>query len=553
MGLWGRCCLMRKIKENRFFFLAFLLLVLVSAYRQFSLHLLPGDFIRPYVVYTAYLVLIFGWINSIRTRFTQKSMRIFLLGNASVMLFWLTVRFVQDAFLYPYLYWMRYSGYFILIPAVAVPLLGFYASFGLGRGDEYRFSPRWYLLTLPAASLITLALTDNLHHFVCYLVKSELQPNLYFHPYIGTYLIYGWALVLICARTVVICKRNQTMKHASLLKKLAPFSELLLLLLFGTPYTVASFSVNWELIEFSAGVFFIEAVSWKIYIITGLIPVNTQYAKVFDCSTVAMQIVSKDGTLYVKSSRAPAIEQAIFRQLKQNSIVAVPNGLELQMFPVQDSFLIWQRDVSQIHTAIEELRQSTEELKQESILLGRELEFHSEDAAAKEQDAIYNQLSSEVSAQLSKMKDLLQSIRPEADNTGVFRQICFVGTYIKRRCNLRLTGQADGQISGEDVELSFRDLLDCLSESRVKTALSGQPEEVYTAQFALSALDLFERVLEQEQFAPSGVQVAFWGDCCISVESDRTPAPNLQKMDAITCETTSGGYRIILRKGAYAE
>ena len=333
-----------------------MLLVLVSLYRQLSLHLLTGDLVRPYLVYGVYLALISGWAVSIRNRFTQKSMRIFLLCDAAVMAFWMTVRFAQDAFLYRYLYWMRYFGYFIFVPAALVPLLGFYASFGLGRGDDYRLSGKWYLLLLPAAALVAMALTNEQHHFVFRVVNSEPQPNLYFHPYIGICLLYGWGLMLICARTLIICKRNQITKDSDPLKKLAPFAELLLLLLFGTPYTAASFWVKWELIEFSAGVFFIEAVSWEIYIVIGLIPVNTQYEKVFDRSTVAMQIVSRDGTSYVKSRRAPELSGDTFRRLREKSIISTPEGQELQIFPLHESYLVWQRDVSQIRTAIEKLR-----------------------------------------------------------------------------------------------------------------------------------------------------------------------------------------------------
>ena len=41
--------------------LAFLLLCAVSAYRQVSRHLFPGDYARPVVVYAVYVLLLAGW------------------------------------------------------------------------------------------------------------------------------------------------------------------------------------------------------------------------------------------------------------------------------------------------------------------------------------------------------------------------------------------------------------------------------------------------------------------------------------------------------------
>lgn len=77
---------------------AFLLLFIVSLYRQVSLRYLPDDPFRTYILYACYLFLIGGWAISICARVTQKSMRTFLMFEMAVMLAGLTVRFLQDTF-----------------------------------------------------------------------------------------------------------------------------------------------------------------------------------------------------------------------------------------------------------------------------------------------------------------------------------------------------------------------------------------------------------------------------------------------------------------------
>ena len=54
-------------------FLAAALLFAVSAYRQISMRYLPEDSLRPYLVWTVYMLLLFGWQHTITTKITPES------------------------------------------------------------------------------------------------------------------------------------------------------------------------------------------------------------------------------------------------------------------------------------------------------------------------------------------------------------------------------------------------------------------------------------------------------------------------------------------------
>ena len=159
-------------------FSAAALLFAVSAYRQLSMRYWPKDFLRPYLVWAVYMLLLFGWQHTITTKIMQKSMRGHLTAQNIVSILYLTVRFVQDAFLYVNIPWMRFTGYFINIAAVFIPLFGFYSAFYRGKPEDYQISKKWYLLLIPACFLSMLALTNDLHHFFYYIVPEEPQPNL---------------------------------------------------------------------------------------------------------------------------------------------------------------------------------------------------------------------------------------------------------------------------------------------------------------------------------------------------------------------------------------
>ena len=112
---------------------AAVLLFAVSAYRQLSMRYWPEDFLRPYLVWAVYMLLLFGWQYTITTKITQKAMRSHLTAQNIVNILYLTVRFVQDAFLYVNISWMRFTGYFIDIAVIFVPLFGLYGAFYLGK------------------------------------------------------------------------------------------------------------------------------------------------------------------------------------------------------------------------------------------------------------------------------------------------------------------------------------------------------------------------------------------------------------------------------------
>jgi hypothetical protein len=238
-------------------------------------------------------------------------------------------------------------------------------------------------------------------------------------------------------------------------------------------------------------VFFLEAVSWELFIYLGLIPVNTQYRAVFDRSTAGMQIVSEDGRPIVRSASAPVLTEAQFSALRQNRHASAGAGQELQIYRIQNGYFIWQRDVSQLNSVIAQLRRSAAALEQESVLLSQELKIKSEEAAVAEQNRIYDRLSVEVGPQLHLLRQLLAKRDAVPDRAALFREICLVGTYVKRRCSLRLIEQTDGAISGDDLALSFREITGRLGDMGIDAQLFWSAAPLSSAAFALLCLDTF--------------------------------------------------------------
>lgn len=528
-------------------FAAAVLLFVVSAYRQLSMRYLPENFLRPYLVWVVYMFLLFSWQHTITTKITQKSMRSHLTAQNNVSILYLTVRFVQDAFLYVNIPWMRFTGYFINIAAVFIPLFGLYGAFYLGKAENYRIDKKWCLLLIPACFLSVMALTNDLHHFLYYIVPEEPQPNLYFHPYIGTYIIYLWGLWMIAHQVYVIYQRNGTTKSDPLYRKLIPFYEPILLFLFSIPYAATAYVVQFELVEYSAGLIFILVLCWELYILTGLIPVNTQYEEVFRRSTVAMQILSPDGERIAVSEKAAELTPVILESLKQNQHFSVTEDVIMHLHQIPDGYMVWQTDLSQIHQALRELQRLNEELEKEQDLLAQEIRIQSNEASVQARNDIYDSLSSEVAGQLALMEKILSKESLSSDD---WNRICLIGTYIKRFCNLQLTYQEQQMIPMGDLAISLQDVAKCMENLEIRTSLDFYPSSDLKPELILLIMKTLEEILEEADFCLTSVAIRISDRACFEItDIDHELAPRpLEDGYRFQIEKISAGYRLLLLK-----
>ncbi len=461
----------RKTVRN---WLVFLLILLgVSFFRQITQHFAPVHSLwwscMPWLVYGTYLGLLLVWLFSISQRMPQVMMRRFLCWQTVSMLFFIVLRLLQETVLYDHIGWMRWTGYWISVPAVLVPLFGCYASFCLGESDEFRIAKHWYGLLIPACILIGLTVTNDSHHFMYRSLPGEAEPNLLFHPNYGIYLLYFWALSLIAMQAAAVYRRNNLVKNAPLMHRLLPFAQPFLIVVYSIPYMLSSFSMKWELMEYSVGLFFICVIVWEFYIYAGIIPVNQRYEEMFQRSTVAMQLLRPDGEVEATSEQAHLLDAAVMRALAQDGQWKDDElHQRLHLYAMSEGLMIWQQDESQLDEMRQELQGVQTELEKESDLLAEEIRVRSEEANLQAKNKLYNHLSAEVQGELQELQRLVESAREvalPAEQMQLWNRIAFLGTYVKRYCNLQLIyherheiADLDRRISGQDLYRSFQRL-----------------------------------------------------------------------------------------------
>ena len=499
-----------RMKQIRMIISALLLLIIVSAYRIWSLNYYPQDPFRTYILYACYVFLFLLWGVSIYNRVTQKFMRIWLYLEGGVMLLGLTLRFLQDTFWFRNILLMRISGLCIAATILPFLLLGMYASLGIGQNDQYFMDYKWFSFLIPVLVSTYMILTDERNHFVFFIDPAEQQPNLSFHPGIGFFVLFAIGYVMMILRVLIIYSRNRNIHGKGIMRIVIPFFEPIVMLLFTLDYFLFSLGiVPWlegkEILELYAKIYLVEVLTWEFYIFMGLVPVNMEYRSILENATVGMQILS--GSEKILSKSAVPVSAQTIKELEKSDFVTLGDGKELHMQTLSDGTFLWYTDTSRLRKTIEDLENSVEQLSQQSTILEEELRARNNMAKTQAQNRIYDELTSEVSVQLQKMKELIHRQDSGYGDVETMRKLCLLGTYVKRCCNLKLIQLGMGTIDPVDMRISLEDMIRAANNMNILASINWNPSDLLPSDFYLFVLDTLERVLEYEDFELGEIRI----------------------------------------------
>ena len=547
-----------RMKQIRMIISALLLLIIVSAYRIWSLNYYPQDPFRTYILYACYVFLFLLWGVSIYNRVTQKFMRIWLYLEGGVMLLGLTLRFLQDTFWFRNILLMRISGLCIAATILPFLLLGMYASLGIGQNDQYFMDYKWFSFLIPVLVSTYMILTDERNHFVFFIDPAEQQPNLSFHPGIGFFVLFAIGYVMMILRVLIIYSRNRNIHGKGIMRIVIPFFEPIVMLLFTLDYFLFSLGiVPWlegkEILELYAKIYLVEVLTWEFYIFMGLVPVNMEYRSILENATVGMQILS--GSEKILSKSAVPVSAQTIKELEKSDFVTLGDGKELHMQTLSDGTFLWYTDTSRLRKTIEDLENSVEQLSQQSTILEEELRARNNMAKTQAQNRIYDELTSEVSVQLQKMKELIHRQDSGYGDVETMRKLCLLGTYVKRCCNLKLIQLGMGTIDPVDMRISLEDMIRAANNMNILASINWNPSDLLPSDFYLFVLDTLERVLEYEDFELGEIRIeTIPNGASLEIHrcEEKNSKPVYQDADGQypqVMEELPDGYRIMLKAG----
>ena len=227
----------------------------------------------------------------------------------------------------------------------------------------------------------------------------------------------------------------------------------------------------------------------------GLLPTNDHYRYFFSESTVAAQIVDKQGVPVYRAKNAPELTACQLDAAAREAIL-LNADTRLQSAPVQDGRVYWVEDISKINRIQAQLAEINTRLSEENELIQAENELKRQRAQIEEKNRLMDEMIALVQPQLLQINQLLGEESVQKLDIQKLKQICLLGAYVKRRVNLALICDKKAVVRADELTHCIRESLTYLTQYGAVCALHQEGTASVCSCHAQNAYDFFEDCLE---------------------------------------------------------
>lgn len=438
---------------------------------------------------TIHISLLFSWVISLHRRLVNKNVRRLMLWVGGLMLFWLTDKIVKwdltGSVTHPL---VRYLWYGFYVGMLFVPTLGAFIIDYLGKPEDYSHPKKMNWLLIPPTVMLIAVFTNDLHQKVFVFYNGFINFDLEYGYDWVYYIVMGWFIVMGFYFVSMLVLKSRVPGSRRLQKM--PILIMTFAALFWVGYSMRLYDCDVTVTDCLIIVLLLESA-----IQSGLLPSNSRYQEVFDRTTVPVTIVDREYQPHYVSGGALPVSDAQLRQAAEGT-VDLGHSL-LSSAPINAGRVAWQDDISRLDDLRLRLKEVREQLGEENVLLQAEVELKKNRAKTEEQNRLYDRIAGEVEKQLIKADALLSSMEEHPENVRkLLAKVCVLGSYIKRRGNLLLLGEEDGEIRSRELEFCIRESMDNLALAGVITTLASTCDGQIPLKFVIEAYDLFEKLVE---------------------------------------------------------
>ena len=434
--------------------------------------------------------LVIAWCSSVRTRIINKQVCHYLIAVGILLAFWLILRTCKWEFIAQNgTHLGRYLWYAYYIPMVFVPLLGVFIIDHIGKTENYK-TPRYMkYLYIPAVLLVLSVFTNDLHQCVFSFPNGIEYAETDYNYQVLYFITMAWFVLLGIYFVVMLIKKSRVPGSKSFQK--LPAVILGISIVFWILYCMHIVGGDLAAIDCIMIISLLESA-----IQSGLIPSNTSYNELFRSSTISAQIVDTNYQPCMISGTATALTEDVMKSAKAEPVDLGDTILHSKA--ITGGYVLWEDDVKQINSLIEELRDTRERLGEKNELLKAELELKEKRASTEEKSRLYDRIAKEVAPQLAKAEELLKIAECEPEQVkSVISKISVICAYIKRRGNLLLLGEESNIIPARELEYCIRESLDNLRLGNVFTYFDSKCDGELKLEHAVVAFDFYENIVER--------------------------------------------------------
>ncbi|MCI6955440.1 MAG: hypothetical protein MR725_05295 [Clostridiales bacterium] len=351
---------------------------------------------------------------------------------------------------------MRYLWYSYYIPHCLAPVVLLITLLGMGRKDGKPLAKGWYLLFLPAAALILLVFTNDLHEQVFSFAKGLKYSNEIYKWEWGYYFILSWIAVLYLSIGVLLyikCRVSGCRKKAWI--PLVLFIVCIVLCVLREVFDPV-------FIRMPEAVVFSVVVVFESLIRIGFIPSNVNHEELFYVADVSAGIADKDLNVVLTSKNAPEITREQAMKAANGSKTELREDLVLRAKAIRGGEVFWTEDYSVINKINESLAEINETLAEESDLIAAENKLKEQRSKIEEQNNMYKGIFAVFRPHLKKIKKCFAMAISEEEKEEALRLAVVYGVYLKRRSNFAMLAK-NGQVQLSELLYAIRESTDALS------------------------------------------------------------------------------------------
>ena len=431
-----------------------------------------------------YIGLAMAWGFSISSRILHRNVRRYLLLGCAMAVMWMFLRAVKYRFFLTDPDITRHLWYLYYVPQILAPLFSLFAALELGRREGDAICSRWLLLLIPATLLICGVLTNDLHQMVFRAAPgaATLEAD-YTHGWLY-FLAMAWTIALLLITGTIIYRKCRVLECRNY--AWVP----LIVFLGGFALCALSFANIYSFHKMPECFCLTFAALWESCLQVGLLPTNSHYRYFFSESTIAAQIVDRQGHPIYRAKNAPALSPDQLAAAACEPILLDANT-RLQSAPIQDGRVYWVEDITKINRIREQLAEINAQLSEENELIQAENALKRQRAQIEEKNRLMDAMTGLVQPQLQQINRLL-----EDGGAKNLKSVCLLGAYVKRRVNLALICEKKAAVPVEELTHCIRESLAYLTQYGVVCALHQEGSGNVGSRAAQLAYDYFEDCLE---------------------------------------------------------
>ena len=335
-------------------------------------------------------------------------------------------------------------------------------------------------------------LTNDLHQQV-FRLQQPWNENYQYGWLFG--LVVGWIVICILLAFGIIAHKS---RNPRILRRLPlPAIPLVLLGVYAVLYGFHFPLIRQFLGDMTIVHCLMTAASLEGGLRCGLIQSNTGYEELLRVTSLAVQLVDRQGNVYCCSENGRMVDRREL-QAAMHGTVRLDEHTLLRSAPVQGGYVMWQTDITELVENMERLKENRTELAERNYLEQQNYEAERKTNALREKNRLYDLLQRRLAPQIIRMDQLLTRYRtaPEADRRQLLGQVAVLGAYLKRGANLMFLAQKHRYVPSAELRYALEESISSLELAGVECAMEVTRGGRLPAEAAAACYSRFESVVE---------------------------------------------------------